>query len=83
MKNSPTKSNRAGNKLGSETGVDDDLLSGVVGGAGAPTAAAVNKTTTPDHHLDAINHALAAVDVVATHATAPGAVHSTVMPLVP
>ena len=67
MQKSGNKSQGSPSKLGTEAGVDDDLLSGVVGGAGAPTAAPTAKK--PDDHLTALNQALA-------HPVEPAVVHT-------
>ena len=58
MTHSANKSPRTASKLGAETGIDDDMLSGVVGGAGAPGALPSKVTGSADDHLHTLNNAL-------------------------
>ena len=58
MTKSSNKSQRTASKLEGETGIDDDMLSGVVGGAGGPSAALSKPTNSPDEHLNVLDNVL-------------------------
>ncbi len=58
MQKSGKDSNGSKGGLSAEVGIDDDALSGIVGGAGTPTAAPSKPGTHTDDHLNALTNAI-------------------------